>query len=161
MFFRFLTFTLLFASLYASEVEITAKRFDGDDKGGVSKFSGSVKAVKGSDTILSDTLFIYFDQARKPIRFEAIGNANFVVKEESGKNYRGKAKTIIYYPNQKEYQLIGDAFVEYIEENRRVYGDKIVVNDATKKATVSGEESGKPAKFIFYIDDKNDTKKSK
>ena len=160
----FLKFILIFAplfALFAAEVEITAKHFEGDDKSGVSKFSGNVKAVKGADTILSDTMFIYFDAARKPMRFEAIGCASFVMKGEGAKTYKGKAKTIIYYPNQKEYQLLGDAFVEYVEEKRKVYGEKIVVNDTTKKASVVGEDGGRPAKFIFFVEDKNETKKPK
>lgn len=154
MFLKIILIFLPLFALFASEVEITAKRFDGDDKSGVSKFSGAVKVLKGSDIILADTMFVYFDTARKPIRFEAIGSATFSMKEESGKTYKGKAKTIIYYPNQKEYQLMGDAFVEYVEEKRKVYGEKIIVNDVTKKASVVGEESGKPAKFIFFLEDK-------
>ncbi len=158
MFFKIVLFCATLAFSFAAEVEITAKRFDGDDKSGVSKFSGAVKVVKEGDTILSDTMFVYFDSARKPIRFEAIGNANFIMTQEGGKTYKGKAKTITYYPNQKEYLLVGDAFVEYIEEKRKVYGERISVNDTTKKATVVGEEGGKPAKFIFFIEDKNGTK---
>ncbi len=161
MFLKFVLLCAVLASSFAAEVEITAKRFDGDDKSGVSKFSGDVKVVKEGDTILSDTMFVYFDQARKPTRFEAVGNANFVMKQEGGKTYKGKARTITYYPNQKEYLLVGDAFVEYIEEKRKVYGDKIFVNDTTKKATVVGEEGGRPAKFIFFIEDKNGSTKTK
>ncbi len=160
----FLKFILLCAALvyaFAAEVEITAKRFDGDDKSGISRFSGDVKVVKGGDTILSDTMFVYFDSAKKPVRFEAVGNANFVMTQEGGKTYKGRAKTITYYPNQKEYLLVGDAFVEYVEEKRKVYGDRIFVSDTTKKATVVGEEGGRPAKFIFFIEDKNGSTKTK
>lgn len=161
MFFKIalLCATLVFS--FAAEVEITAKRFDGDDKSGVSKFSGAVKVVKEGDTILSDTMYVYFDAARKPIRFEAIGNASFVMTKEAGKTYRGRANTITYYPNQKEYLLVGDAFVEYVEEKRKVYGERISVNDSTKKATVVGEEGGRPAKFIFFIEDKNSSAKTR
>jgi len=161
MLFRFFLASLVAASCFAAEVEITSKRYDGDDKSGVSKFSGNVKVVKEGDTINSDTLFVYFDAARKPIRFEAVGNASFVMLQEGNKTYRGKAKSITYYPNQKEYLLVGDAFVEYVEEKRKVFGDRIFVNDTTKKATVVGEEGGKPAKFIFFVEDKNGTKKTK
>jgi|APHig6443717817_1056837.scaffolds.fasta_scaffold01131_19 lipopolysaccharide export system protein LptA len=161
MFLRFFLICAVATLCFAAEVEITAKRYDGDDKSGVSKFSGDVKVVKEGDTILSDTMFVYFDAARKPIKFEAIGNAHFIMVQEGGKTYKGKAKTITYFPNQKEYLLVGDAFVEYIEEKRQVYGDRILVNDTTKKATVVGEEGGKPAKFIFFVEDKNSTKKAK
>lgn len=146
---------------FGAEVEITAKRFDGDDKSGVSKFSGNVKATKENDVITSDVMFVYFDAARKPTKFEAVGNANFFTTQGPGKTYKGKAKTITYFPNQKEYLLVGDAYVEYIEEKRKVYGDRIFINDVTKKATVVGEEGGRPAKFIFYVEDKNGTKKNK
>lgn len=161
MLFRFFLAGLIAASCFAAEVEITSKRYDGDDKSGVSKFSGNVKVVKEGDAIYSDTLFVYFDAARKPIRFEAVGNASFVMLQEGNKTYKGRAKSITYYPNQKEYLLVGDAFVEYVEEKRKVFGDRIFVNDTTKKATVVGEEGGKPAKFIFFVEDKNSTKKTK
>ncbi|HOI82792.1 MAG TPA: lipopolysaccharide transport periplasmic protein LptA [Campylobacterales bacterium] len=161
MFFKILLSCCLAFSLFAAEVEITAKRFDGDDKSGVSKFSGNVKVVKEGDTIYSDTLFVYTDAARKPHKFEAIGNASFVMIQEGNKTYKGKARTITYFPNQKEYLLVGDGYVEYVEEKRKVFGDRIFVNDVTKKATVVGEEGGKPAKFIFFIEDKNSSKKTK
>lgn len=161
MFKKLLLLCLCFLFAFAGEVEITSKRYDGDDKSGVSKFSGNVKVVKENDVITSDVLFVYFDAARKPIKFEATGNANFLTTQDGNKTYKGKAKTITYFPNQKEYLLAGNAFVEYVEEKRKVYGDKIFVNDTTKKATVVGEEGGKPAKFIFFVEDKNGTKKTK
>lgn len=150
---------LLAATVFGAEVEITSSRFDGDDKSGVSKFSGSVKVVKGGDIITSDTLFVYFDKARKPYKFEAIGSAKFELKEGEEKSYKGSANKVVYLPNQKEYILEGDSFVEYVEERRKVYGEHIVVNDITKKATVIGKDGGKPAKFIFFVEDKNETKK--
>ncbi len=161
MFFRIFIGCFIALSLFASEVEITAKRYDGDDKSGVSKFNGNVKVVKGGDTIYSDTLFVYTDSNRKPTKFEAVGNASFVMIQEGNKTYKGKAKTITYFPNEKEYLLVGDGYVEYVEEKRKVFGDRIFVNDITKKATVVGEEGGKPAKFIFFIEDKNGSKKTK
>ncbi|MDD3467191.1 MAG: lipopolysaccharide transport periplasmic protein LptA [Campylobacterales bacterium] len=161
MFKKLFLLSLCAYTLFAAEVEITANRFDGDDKSGISKFSGNVKATKEGDVITSDVMFVYFDSAKKPIKFEAVGNANFLATQGAGKTYKGKAKTITYFPNQKEYLLVGDAHVEYVEEKRKVYGDRIFVNDITKKATVVGEDGGKPAKFIFFVEDKNSTKKSK
>jgi lipopolysaccharide export system protein LptA len=161
MFKKVLLLSICAYTLFAAEVEITANRFDGDDQSGVSKFSGNVKATKEGDTITSDTMFVYFDGAKKPVKFEAVGNANFLATQGAGKTYKGKAKTITYFPNQKEYLLVGDAYVEYVEEKRKVYGGRILINDVTKKATVVGESSDKPAKFTFIVEDKNSTKKSK
>lgn len=157
--FRFFLFLSLCISSFAAEIEITAKRFDGDERSRISKFSGNVKVVKGGDTILSDTLFVYFDSDKKPNKFEAVGNASFVMTQGASKTYRGSANSITYMPNQKEYVLVGNGYVEYVEERQKIYGDKISVNDSTKKATVVGEDGGRPAKFIFFVEDKNSSSK--
>ena len=157
---NFLIFAFCAAAIaYASEVEITAKKYDGDDKSGISKFSGNVKVVKGSDILTADTVTVFTDQSRKPSKMEATGNASFMMTQEGPKTYKGKAKTIFYIPNQKEYLLVGNAEVEYVEEKRKVFGERILINETTKKASVVGDEANsKPAKFIFYIDDKKDNK---
>jgi len=136
--------------VYCGEVEINAKKFEGDERSGVSKFTGDVVVLKGQDKITADTMFIYTGKDGKIQKFEAVGNAEFAMFDKA-KNYRGKSDTLIYLPNTKEYTLIGNAQVEYIEEKRKVSGDKIYMNDTTKQANVEG--SKKPAKFIFFIDD--------
>lgn len=150
---KFLTALAFFAVwLIASEVEIVAKRFEGDEKSGVSKFFGDVKVTRGDDVITADSIFVYFDKAKNPLRFEAQGNALFKSKQD-GKSFNGSAETIRYEAAKKEYVLNGNAFVEYVEEKRKVYGEQITVSDLTKKASVVGN-SGKPARFIFQLDDK-------
>jgi lipopolysaccharide export system protein LptA len=140
---------------YGGEVEINAKKFEGDQRSGVSKFTGDVVVLKGQDKITADMMYIYTGKDGKIQKFEAVGNAVFMMLDK-GKNYHGKADTIIYQPNSLEYTLTGNAFVEYVEEKRKVYGDKIYMNDTTKQANVEGTK--KPAKFIFYTDDNNKTK---
>lgn len=141
--------------LLAGEVEINSKKFEGDQDSGVSKFSGDVVATKDTSKITSDTMFVYSTKDNKIQRMEAIGNAKFWITDK-GKSYQGSANTIIYIPDTKDYTLIGNGYLEYVEEKRKIYGDNIHINELTKKANVAG--SNKPAKFIFYTED-NKTKK--
>ncbi len=141
--------------LMAGEVEINSKKFEGDQDTGVSKFSGDVVATKDGSKITSDTMLVYTTKDNKIQRLEAIGNAKFWASDK-GKSYKGSANTIVYVPDAKDYTLIGNGYLEYIEEKRKVYGDNIHINELTKKANVMG--SDKPAKFIFYTED-NKTKK--
>lgn len=142
-------------TLFAGEVEINADKFEGNQESGISKFTGSVVATKDGSKIASDIMTVYTNKKNQIERMEAAGGAKFFVSEK-GKNYQGSANTIIYMPQTKEYTLIGNGYVEFIEEKRKVFGDTIHLNELTKKANVTG--SNKPAKFIFYTDD-NKSKK--
>ena len=148
---------VIMAFLSAAEVIITSNNFEGDDNAGISKFYGNAKAVKGQDVITANTFMVYTDSKRKMQKIEAIENAKFYIVND-GKTYKGYADKLIYYPDKKEYELIGNAMAEYIEEKRKVYGDHIIVNNDTKKAVVVGSEA-KPARFIFFIEDENKSKK--
>ena len=141
--------------LLSGEMQIDAKNFEGDHATGISTFTGDVVATKEGDKITSDKMIVHTTPDNKIEKIEAISNAKFWVNDK-GKSYLGHANTIIYIPSAKEYTLIGNGYIEYVEEKRKVYGDKIYVNYLTKKATVVG--SNKPARFIFYTED-NKTKK--
>jgi lipopolysaccharide export system protein LptA len=141
--------------LLSSEVEINAKKFEGDQESGISRFTGDVVATKGNDKITSDSMIVYTLKNNKIQKIEAISNAKFWITDK-GKSYRGSADTIIYQPETKEYTLIGHGFLEYVEDKKKIYGDKIYINELTKKASVSG--SDKPAKFIFYTDENKTAK---
>jgi lipopolysaccharide export system protein LptA len=141
----------------SAEVIITSNNFEGDDASGVSKFFGNAKATKGADIITSSEFIVYTDSKRKIQKIEAIGDAKFTIVNDN-LTYKGYADKLVYYPNKKEYELIGNAMAENIEEKRKVFGDYIVINNDSKKATVRGNEA-KPARFIFFIDDENKSKK--
>lgn len=90
---NFLIFAFCAAAIaYASEVEITAKKYDGDDKSGISKFSGNVKVVKGSDILTADTVTVFTDQSRKPSKMEATGNASFMMSQDGPKPTKVRPK---------------------------------------------------------------------
>lgn len=141
--------------LFCGEIQIDAQKFEGDQVSGISRFSGDVVAIKDGDKITADTMVVHTLKNNKIQKLEAISNAKFWLSDK-GKSYRGSADTIIYMPETKEYTLIGNGFLEYVEERRKVYGDRIYINELSKKASVSG--SKKPAKFIFYTDENKTAK---
>lgn len=141
----------------ASEVVITSTNFEGDDKAGISKFTGNAKAVKGQDIITADTFYVYTNSNRKVQRVEAVTNAKFYIVNDT-KTYQGYADKLVYWPEKKEYELIGNAMAENLDEKKKVYGDYIVVNNESKKAFVKGN-GAQPARFIFYVEDENKSKK--
>lgn len=153
MMYKFIILLICSLSMWASDVEITSKQFDGDENSGVSIFTGNVVVKKQNDTIYSDKAFVYTDKKRKPQKFEFIGNpVRFHVVQDANNTYKGYANKIEYYPLVKEYIFIGNAFIENIIDGKRLAGEHITVNQITRKAKVNGGES-KPAKFIFKMED--------
>jgi lipopolysaccharide export system protein LptA len=148
-----LIFFIIFSNfLFADKVEIESDRFEADENKLVSKFIGNVKIRKNSDEINSSKLFITFDKEKKPIRYEAVGNASFRVVI-GNKHYEGNANIIIYEPKSSRYTFKGNAFLHEIDTGKKVYGEKIFVDEATGRSEVVGEK-GKPVKFIFETKDK-------
>lgn len=145
---------LFFAAviLNAEQIEIISDNFEADEGKRISKFIGNVKVKKGKDVITSDKLVIKFDEKKNPTTYEATGKAKFRVKIKD-KNYKGKAKKIIYEPNKQIYIFIGDAFLNEIETNKKLYGEKIQVDESTGKHKVVGKKN-RPVKFIFKVNEK-------
>ena len=142
--FLYLIFIILVQA--SSKTEITAKKFDVNDKEGITKFIGNVKVVQGEDRIYEDLINVFTDKKRHPIKYEAIGSVRFKIKTDTSL-YTGKSKKLYYYPLKKEYQLIGDARVNENDDSKVLIGEKIIINKTTGKAKVFGDR--KPVKFIF------------
>ena len=136
----------------AIKLEITANNFEADEIKGISKFIGNVNIIKGQDNIKSENLIVYFGKDKKPYKYEADINASFRVSLDKDKVFKGKANSIVYLPNKQEYLLIGDAYIEDISTNKKIIGDKILLNTKDGKAQVFGNEK-KPVKFIFTIEE--------
>ncbi len=143
---------LIGSLMFAENVEITSKHFEADEAKLISKFSGNVKVTKGYDTINSDNLVIYFDKNRKPTKYIATGKARFRLILNK-KHYAGKANKIIYNPLKKYYRFIGNAFLQDIDTDKKIYGDDITIDQLNGKYDVKSD-GNKPVKFIFKVEDK-------
>ncbi len=136
----------------SENVEITSKHFEADETKLISKFTGNVKVVKGYDTITSDVLVINFDKNKNPVKYTATGKANFKLILNK-KHYTGKADKIIYNPLKKYYRFIGNAYLQDIDTNKKIYGDDITIDQLNGKYDVKSS-GNKPVKFIFKVEEK-------
>lgn len=137
--------------LNAAEVEVVADQFFADEVKQISKFTGHVVVTKESDRLSADEVTIDFDKNRQPLKYSATGNAkiNMIVDD---KKYFASAETMIYDPQKNQYTLIKNAFLHEIVSDKKVYGDKIWVDQLTGRYEVSSD-GGKPVKMIFKVEE--------
>ncbi|AXH15294.1 lipopolysaccharide transport periplasmic protein LptA [Malaciobacter mytili] len=149
--------------LFAQEkLVIDAKKFEANDAKGISIFTGDVKLRKAKDKLDADRLEVYMSskdsEKRVPLKYIAIGNVSFDIISKD-KEYEGKGNKVIYYPNKEEYEIIGNGYIKEKVEDRKIYGDKIFINQTTGEAKVSGTED-KPVRFIINLDNNKDSAKA-
>jgi len=136
--------------LFAQNLEIISKFFKYDPKEKVSIFKGDVNATKGKDNIVSDEMYVYFDDNKKPVKFIAIGHVKFILALDNNATYKGKCDKLIYFIKSGDIILKGDAFVKKIETNESISGDIIKMNRFTKDISVQGAK--KPVNIIIKVD---------
>nr|WP_152778842.1 LptA/OstA family protein [Campylobacter hepaticus] len=126
--------------------------FYSDENKGESILSGNVEVIRGDDILNSEKLIIYTDKNRKPIRYEAMQNARFKIILKD-KTYKGSGDKFIYNVVQDVYEINGNAYINELSSNQKLYGDKIVID---RKANIYRVESKdqKPARFVFELKDK-------
>ncbi len=140
-----------------SEVQITADRFEASEKSRQSLFLGHVSMKKGSDELNASKIVVTFDVKRKPLRYEAVGNASFVLHTRNGQIYLGKADRLIYHPAEEMYELFGHVVLKEPSLERTLMGEKVVVDRRSGKASVEGG-GDRPVKFIFKVEERNASK---
>ena len=154
---KYLIGTLLCSTILFAQSEtlvIDAQDFQADDKKGISIFTGNVKMKMGQDKLNADKVDVYFttskDNAKVPLKYEATGKADFerVTKD---KHYVGNGDKINYSPQKEEYTIIGNGYIQEKNDDRKIYGDTIYVNQLTGEAKVKGSEN-KPVRFILNVE---------
>ena len=145
--------TLLFAQ--SETLIIDAQDFQADDKKGISIFTGNVKIKMGEDKLNAQRVDVFFETDKKtnnktPLRYEATDKADFEIVTKD-KHYVGNGDKIIYSPQKEEYTIIGNGFIHEQNDDRKIYGDTIYVNQLSGEAKVKGSEN-KPVKFIINVD---------
>jgi len=163
---KYLIGTLICSTLLLAQSEtliIDAQDFQADDKKGISTFTGNVKIKMGQDKLNANKVDVYFttdkDNKKVPLKYEATGKADFEIITVD-KHYIGNGDKVIYSPEKEEYTIIGNGFLQEKNDDRKVYGDTIYVNQLNGEARVKGSEQ-KPVRFIINVDrgqDKGTTK---
>ena len=154
---KYLIGTLLCSTLLLAQTEtliIDSQDFQADDKKGVSIFTGNVKIKMGQDKLNADRVDVFFttdkNNAKVPLKYEATGKADFEIVTKD-KHYIGKGDKIIYSPQKEEYTIIGNGFLQEKNDDRKVYGDTIFVNQLSGEARVKGSEN-KPVRFMINVE---------
>ena len=164
---KYLAGLLLCSSLLFSQTEqlvIDAQNFEANDKKGISSFTGNVKIKMGKDKLNANKVDIFFvtkkgSSGKVPSKYIATGKVTFEIVTPT-KHYSGKGNKIIYSPIKQEYTVIGNGFLEEKNDDRKIYGDKIYVNQVTGEAKVNGSDK-KPVRFIINIERGSDVKGKK
>jgi len=138
--------------LSAEVVEIVADKFFADERKQVTEFTGHVIITKSKDKLVADKVVINFDKDRQPLKYVATGNAKIDMVMED-RVYFGKSEKMIYDPIKNQYTLLKNAFLHEKVTNKKVYGDKIFVNQTTGRYEVESDGK-KPVKFIFKVEEK-------
>jgi len=149
---------LVTSTLFSSgQVEITADHFEANEIKKVTKFIGNVHMIKGVDELNASNVLVYFDEKKKPIRYEAIGSVRFIITMNDGKVYKGQSGRLVYTPKTETYKLYESVRLFDIKLDRTLIGEKVFVDKQSGKARVEGSKE-KPVKFIFKIEEENVSK---
>jgi len=150
---RYFTVIVLFlaTTLYGAKVEITSDKFYADDNASKVFFVDNVTVTKGKDKLLCKMLIVYFNNKQETQKYDASGSVTFDIYRQ-GTHYQGSAKSVEYIVKSTQYTFRGEAIIHDRTSKRDLFGEEIVLNSTTGKATV---KSGKkrPSKFIFEMEE--------
>lgn len=136
----------------AAQIEVKALNFYSDENKGESILSGNVEIIKGNDILNAQKLIIYTDKNRKPIRYEAMQDAKFKIILK-GKTYKGSGDKLIYNVANDTYEINGNAYINEIGSNQKLYGDRVIVDRRKNVYRVESKDK-KPARFVFDLEQK-------
>lgn len=139
-------------------INIEADRLDAQDQAGISIYHGNVIATQGSLTLKGEQLKIEHPQ-RQVQRVTVIGKPatfrRFNVEEQTW--ISGQADSLIYYANQKQVELIGNAQLEQ-EGTHSIQGPKLQY-DLEQQTIQAGGTTEQPGRVSVTITPKEDTGK--
>lgn len=98
---------LLTSFVIAEQVKIIADSFDGNEKKGLTVFSGNVKITKENDELNASKVTVYTDKDRTPYKYEAEGDVSFYIDlKDNNMTYKGDAQKVIYSPLKKNISFL-------------------------------------------------------
>ncbi|MDD2449546.1 MAG: lipopolysaccharide transport periplasmic protein LptA [Sulfurimonas sp.] len=151
----------LASSLISQELKIKADQFDGDEKSGISIFTGNVNIVRKNDELNASKVTVHTDESHQPKKYIAQGNVSFHIETVEGSLYEGVAQKVIYMPSVKEYHFFKDVHLKQIDEKKEIIGDEVILKTIEGKAYAKGAKK-EPVIMIFKIqkEEDNSTKKT-
>jgi len=142
---------LLGSTLQGAKVEITSDKFYADDNASKVFFMDKVEVKKGQDRLFCDLLVVYFNEKQETQKYDASGSVRFDIFRE-GTHYQGSAQSVEYIVKSTQYTFRGNAIIHDLTAKRDLFGEEIVLNSLTGKATVKSGDK-RPSKFIFEMEE--------
>ena len=149
-------------------LNIDAKHFESNTLKNILHFKGDVKMTKNKDILLCQKLVINTEPSPSdpkkqiPKDYKATGNVSFVLYTVDNV-LKGKGDIVYYYPNEKRYIIIGNAFLEDTKEGKKINAEKIHIDELTGRTKIDGGKN-KPIQFRLRLNntqDNNTTKETK
>jgi len=142
---------LLTSFVIAEQVKIIADSFDGNEKKGLTVFSGNVKITKENDELNASKVTVYTDKDRTPYKYEAEGDVSFYIDlKDNNMTYKGDAQKVIYSPLKKEYKFFTNVHLYQLGTNRKVFGNEVQLNAKDGNAKAIGKDKT-PVIMIFNV----------
>lgn len=149
---------LCLVSLSAEQVKIIADSFSGNEKKGITTFTGNVRITKGSDELNASKVIVHTDKERNPIKYIADGNVSFYIDlPDNNATYKGDAHKVVYFPIKQEYQFYTNVHLYQVGTNRKIFGEEVILNTVDGNAKAVGKDKA-PVIMIFNIEDKKKEK---
>jgi lipopolysaccharide transport protein LptA len=153
-----------FSYLYAEEtyLNIDASFFEADEAKQLMVFKGNVKMTKNKDILICKKLVINTVPSKTnpnkqiPKDYKATGDVHFTIHTEQN-ILKGKGDTVLYYPDELKYIIIGNGYLEDTKEGKKVTANKIYIDEKTGHTKIDGD-ANKPVKFRLKIEDNKDKK---
>jgi len=142
---------LLLLNIYAktdlNSTKITADSFEYNDLKHYTYFKGNVKIYTKKDILFADSVYVFFNKDKTPIKYILKGNVNFNIFIQT-KKYIGKGDKIILEPLKDKITIINNAYLEDKTTGQKIKGDKIFFDKKNGFSSVFGKKN-RPVTFII------------
>jgi lipopolysaccharide transport protein LptA len=158
----FLIISFNFLSAEETYLNIDASFFEADETKQLMTFKGDVKMTKNKDILLCKKLVINTVPSKNdpkkqvPKDYKATGDVHFTI--HTAQNIlKGKGDTVLYYPDELKYIIIGNGYLEDTKEGKKVSANKIYIDEKTGHTKIDGDVN-KPVKFRLKIEENKEQK---
>lgn len=149
--------SFIFAKDEATYLNIDASFFEADEAKQILIFTGKVKMTKNKDLLVCEKLVINTVKSKEdsqkqiPKDYKATGNVSFTINTDGGNIIKGKGDTVFYYPNEQKYIIVGNGYLEDVQEGKKVTANKIYIDEKTGKTKIDSD-GNEPVKFRLKIE---------
>ena len=148
----------VFSFAKESYLNIDADLFEAKENQNKLYFEGNVKLTKNKDILTSKKLVINTKPSKAnpkkqvPKDYVATGNVEFTVHTKEKNILKGSGDKVYYYPDEQKYIIIGNGYLEDSKEGKKIYANKIYIDEKTGYTKIDGKKN-EPVKFRIKLEE--------